>query len=228
MQEMQEAAGKQAQPGRRRKTRERILQAARELFNEQGEANVTFADIGERLGISEGNVWYHFHTKHDLIFAIFTELQTQIKTNLQRNLGDLRQLSNLEDLLTRGFHLMWDYRFLYRDHTRLAITQQEVREQLIALTVQGHAFIERVLVQLCQFGLLAMEASQLPRLATNIWIISRYWMDYCQARSEQQQITEQDIQEGIQQMRALIAPYLTPDGIRLIDNVHYGEPADGQ
>ena len=92
---MEKAAGNRGQQGgggQRRKTRERILEMARELFNEQGEANVTLAQIGERLGISEGNVWYHFHTKQDVIFALFTELQTHIKANQQRNLDDLRQL----------------------------------------------------------------------------------------------------------------------------------------
>lgn len=53
---MQKAAGKQVQHSAgegRRKTRECILKTAYELFNEQGEANVTLAQIGECPGSYE-------------------------------------------------------------------------------------------------------------------------------------------------------------------------------
>ena len=204
---------------RKQKTRDRILQAARELFNEQGEANVTLAHIGERLGISEGNVWYHFHTKQDVIFALFIELQEQIKENQQRELGNLHQINHLKELLSRGFHLMWEYRFLFRDQINWATAQREVHEQLGELVSRGHAFIKRVLEHLCQLELLHMSESEIPVLATNMWIICRYWVDYCQTRSEQRQITEQDIQEGIVQIRALVLPYCTPLGRLLLAGV---------
>ena len=199
--------------GRRRKTRDRILEAARELFNEQGEANVTLAAIGEHLGISEGNVWYHFHTKHDVIFELFKELQVRITANQQHDLSDLSQI---QDLQGQGFRLIWEYRFLFRDHINWAVAQREVHEQLVALTTQGHAFIERVLARLCQLELLRVPERELPMLATNIWIVQRYWLDYCQSRNEQGQITERDIQKGLQQVRALILPYLAPEGRHLL------------
>lgn len=176
--------------GRRLKTRERILEAARKLFNERGEGNVTFADIGERVGISEGNVWYHFHTKHDLIFALFTELQMRVRENQERDLDDLRQARHIEDLLARGFHLMWEYRFLYRDHSNWTVAEREVHAQLVALALRGHAFIEQVLERLCQLELLHVSQGEAGILATNIWIVSRYWIDYCQARSGPRQIQQ--------------------------------------
>lgn len=217
---MRAMAGKQARRGageRRLKTRDRILQAARELFNEQGEAHVTLAHIGEHLGISEGNVWYHFRTKHDLIIALFTEMQLRVKTNQQRDLSDLRQLSDVRDMFVESFHFMWEYRFLFQDHIDLMVTLPEVRGQLIELTLQGHNFVVRVLQRLFEIGLLQVEKSQMGVLATNIWIINRYWIDYCQTRSERQQVTEQDFQEGMQQIRMQLLPYFTPTGRRLLE-----------
>ena len=43
-----------------RTTQLRILQAALELFNEQGTAAVSANKIAERCGISKGNLQYHF------------------------------------------------------------------------------------------------------------------------------------------------------------------------
>ena len=52
-------------------TRERILEAARRLFNQKGYAATTVAEIAASIGISQGNLTYHFPTKRDLV----TELQ---------------------------------------------------------------------------------------------------------------------------------------------------------
>ncbi|GAC1474438.1 MAG: TetR/AcrR family transcriptional regulator [Ktedonobacteraceae bacterium] len=205
--------------GKRRKTRDLILQAARELFNERGEAHVTLAHIGEHLGISEGNVWYHFHTKRDLILALFVELQEQVKANQEYSLDDLIQLNNLSGLLTRGFSLMWDYRFLLRDYTNWVISEPAVHAQVVALTMRGHDFAVKVLERLLDLRALNIERKEIPTLATNIWIVIRYWIDYCQSRNEQRQITEQDIQEGIEQVRALVRPYLTPAVLDILNLV---------
>ncbi|GCE07273.1 TetR/AcrR family transcriptional regulator [Dictyobacter aurantiacus] len=216
---MQTPAGARArrQGGeKRKKTRDLILEMARRLFNEQGEANVTLAHIGEQVGISEGNVWYHFHTKHDLIIALFAELQARAQANQQINLDEQSLTSNLRGLLVRGFQLMWEYRFLFRDHINWASDQHEVYAQLITLTNEGHNFIERVLERMRQAGLLQIEPQQIPLLATNIWIINRYWIDYCQSRHIHHQITEQEIQAGIEQVRALIHPYLMPAAHHLL------------
>ena len=48
-----------------RTTQLRILQAALELFNEQGTAAVSANKIAERCGISKGNLQYHFKNKRD-------------------------------------------------------------------------------------------------------------------------------------------------------------------
>lgn len=59
------------------KTRDRILECSLLLFNEQGEPNVSTLEIANELGISPGNLYYHFHGKEPLVMALFERFQAE-------------------------------------------------------------------------------------------------------------------------------------------------------
>ena len=50
-------------------TRERLLQAAMELFTTQGYDATSLADILHRAGVNSGSLYYFFKTKEDLLIA---------------------------------------------------------------------------------------------------------------------------------------------------------------
>jgi TetR/AcrR family fatty acid metabolism transcriptional regulator len=55
------------------RTRERILQAATEVFARRGFHGARVADIAELAGIAYGLVYHHFRNKDDILAAIFSE-----------------------------------------------------------------------------------------------------------------------------------------------------------
>ena len=57
-----------------RRTRDRILDAALELFNERGTAAVTTNHVAARAGISPGNLYYWFSDKDEIIRELYTRL----------------------------------------------------------------------------------------------------------------------------------------------------------
>ncbi len=57
------------------KTRDRILECALQLFNQQGEPNVSTLEIANELGISPGNLYYHFHGKEPLVLGLFERFE---------------------------------------------------------------------------------------------------------------------------------------------------------
>ncbi len=55
-------------------TRERILQAARELVLEEGASRLTLDAVVVRAGLSKGAFLYHFKTKRDLFVTLIDEM----------------------------------------------------------------------------------------------------------------------------------------------------------
>ena len=76
--------------GRRGDTRERILDVALELFNEQGYDKTSLREIAERLGVTKAALYYHFERKEDILLELHLRLHA-----LGR--GVLDQLDRLED-----------------------------------------------------------------------------------------------------------------------------------
>ena len=64
------------------KTAQRILLTATQLFNEQGERNVTANDIALELDISPGNLYYHFKGKDGIVSALFAEYYRELASIL--------------------------------------------------------------------------------------------------------------------------------------------------
>ncbi|HEY5638679.1 MAG TPA: TetR family transcriptional regulator [Dehalococcoidia bacterium] len=62
-----------AGPSRRRRgglTRQQIVDASRHLFSAHGYTRTTVRDIARQAGISDAAIYYHFHTKGDVLDAL--------------------------------------------------------------------------------------------------------------------------------------------------------------
>ena len=87
-----------------RHTRQRILDASLVLFNDQGEPNVTTNHIADELGMSPGNLYYHFRNKDDIVEQLFSRYETRIDDAL---LVPQDRLPNLEDIWLQ-LHLVFE------------------------------------------------------------------------------------------------------------------------
>jgi AcrR family transcriptional regulator len=97
------------------KTRERIIQESLALFNAQGERSVTTNHIAAHLGISPGNLYYHFRNKQAIIAELFALYESQVDTFLRRPEGRALTVQDKTFYLEALLAAMWHYRFLHRD-----------------------------------------------------------------------------------------------------------------
>ncbi|MEM7371462.1 MAG: TetR/AcrR family transcriptional regulator [Bacteroidota bacterium] len=111
------------------KNREKILLAARRLFNEHGFVNVRLQHISDDTIISVGNIAYHFKNKEAIIINIFEELKqrqrevfieyrhTPIFVNVDRIFQSMESLQN-------------QYNFFYTDIIEIKRAYPQVFEKI--------------------------------------------------------------------------------------------------
>ena len=203
----------------KRRTRERILEASLRLFNEFGEPNVTTTVVADDLNISPGNLYYHFHSKDEIVNALFAEFEREIEETLA---APSRRAPNVEDMwlfLHLLFEAIWKYRFLYRDLDDLLSRNRllEVHfKQILAHKVKTAA-------ALCE-GLVAtgeMQASrgELQALATNMAVIATYWLPFEYARDPRRRDAVSGLGRGVYQVMSMMAPFLQGTSRQLLQQL---------
>lgn len=159
------------------KTRERIVEQARLLFNEQGYGAVTTAALAARCGIAEGNLWYHFKTKQALLDAISARFAEAIEARL-----GLRPRDDPVGGYTRMLHAVMrefrDFRFLYRDQSNYGEHAEAIRVGAPDWLERTFAQLEAHLAALADAGLLDWPRERLRDLAINATIILRYGLEH--------------------------------------------------
>jgi AcrR family transcriptional regulator len=68
-------------------TRQRILDVAVELFADQGFAATSTRELSERLGFTKAALYYHFHSKDDLLQALVDPVMAELNAVLERHQG---------------------------------------------------------------------------------------------------------------------------------------------
>jgi len=97
-----------AERKRPRRTRERILETALALFNRFGEPRITTADIANEMGISPGNLYYHFRNKDQIIAELFGAFERRLDGLLVLPEGRIAGVEDLWLVLHLLFEAMWE------------------------------------------------------------------------------------------------------------------------
>nr|WP_298165157.1 TetR/AcrR family transcriptional regulator [uncultured Pseudomonas sp.] len=194
------------------KTRERIVRASLELFNAQGERAVSTNHIAAHLGISPGNLYYHFRNKQAIIAELFCQYEAQVDAFLRRPGARALTIDDKTFYLEAVLAAMWHYRFLHRDLEHLLDSDPALAERYRLFAKRCLVGARDIYQGFVDAGILLMDPAQIEALTLNAWIIMTSWVRFlCTARSNPGDLSEEMLRRGIYQVLALEGGYIAPE-----------------
>lgn len=86
------------------RTRQKVLDAARDLFAERGYEPATIRDIAKGAGMSTGAVFANFQDKAELFEAVLTEDMAGLAETMKTGTGEGSTRDRLVNALSAGYH----------------------------------------------------------------------------------------------------------------------------
>lgn len=198
------------------KTRQNIIQKAIQLFNERGVVNVRIRDIADDLGISPGNVSYHYKKKQELLDSVY---RFMIKRLEEMAVGNQFMNPTKDPLyVAKGYldHIS-EFRFFYQDtleiirsYPKLAILHQQQ-------VAQEKSIIRNLMFMSVGKGDLVPEPFEgvYESLAHSIWMTLHFWLTQQIIRGEK----NNNLEEGLITIANLLYPYATEKGRTIFERV---------
>ena len=162
-------------------TKNNILQKAIELFNESGTASVSMNALAEALGISAGNLQYHYKSKEDVIRAIY-ELMFADWQLIYTGMDESFSIEKLRALLKKNFDLTWKYRFFYREYAALLRNDLQLSKRFRAVQKQRLAEQETLMILLAKAGgVRAVDPKEIKNVVLIGWVLGNTWLSYAES-----------------------------------------------
>ncbi len=197
-----------------RRTAERILEVTLVLFNRFGEPNVSTTLISAELGISPGNLYYHYPAKDKLINALFDRYEASL-TDLLRAADEV---SNIEDawlFFHMLFELIWQYRFLYRDLNDLLSKNRRLEKHFQFVLINKSKAVREVLDGLARSNAVHIDGRDIDTVATSMVVVLTYWLSYEYVSDPRNALEPESagaaLLRGAFHVLGLLSPYLESD-----------------
>jgi AcrR family transcriptional regulator len=191
---------------RTERTRRRILDESLRLFNAQGEESVTTGDIAGAVGISPGNLYYHFRNKGEIVAALFDELEARLDLEPRVGAPVAQAIEDLWLYLHLMLEAIHEYRFFYRNLHGVARRDRRLAERFNRIAGRKLAAIEALCGALAARGEFRASAEEIHALARNILLVATYWLDFHALRRGRDE--DAAVAQGAYQVMSLLAPYL--------------------
>ena len=194
-----------------RRTAERILEVTLELFNRFGEPNVSTTLISAELGISPGNLYYHYPAKDELINSLFDRYERALNELLNASDG----VRNVEDawfFMHTLFELIWQYRFLYRDLNDLLSKNRRLETHFQWVLKNKTRAVKTLLDGMSRSGAMTIDSREVDATATSMVVLLTYWLSFEYVRDPRNALEPENAQSALmrggQHVLSLLVPYL--------------------
>ncbi|MCT4622220.1 MAG: TetR/AcrR family transcriptional regulator [Schleiferiaceae bacterium] len=189
-------------------TKERILCAARALFNEHGYTQVGMRAIAKETNISLGNLTYHYPLKDDIVWALYLEFSSQTENQLKLNEEEAIASAVLNALLDY-YKAVFEYRFFALELPYFIKHYEAIRVQYQEMARLKKKQLLDLLFRLRSQGLMFHETVDgYDQLLTEQWFLhSNFWL--AQQTLAKPDLDPSTIEKGVEDLFHLLLPQMT-------------------
>ncbi len=194
-----------------RRTAERILEVTLDLFNRFGEPNVSTTLISAELGISPGNLYYHYPAKDELINRLFDRYEKALN-ELLRAADGVRNVEDAWLFFHMLFELIWDHRFLYRDLNDLLSNNRRLETHFQFVLKNKAKAVQSILDGLSRSSSVRIAERDVEPVATAMVVLLTYWLSFEYVRDPRKALEPDSagaaLLRGAFHVLSLLLPYL--------------------
>jgi len=200
-------------------TPEKILRAALKLFNEKGMAQVTLRQIAVEVGISQGNLNYHFQKRKDLVHILFDRFYDQMEELVLAKLNEQDfDFGRTGFFLAEVMDLFYEYRFIFLDFAQLMRDYEDIRRRYLELVKNRLDQFEALFNRLSPEGVFKKEAypGQFRNMYKRIQILTDFWFSFKEI--ERGHSRDEIIRDYVSMVMQEVYPYLTKEAQAAVMN----------
>ena len=188
-------------------TKEKIIETSIELFNEKGSLNTSTRHIADKLGISVGNLYYHFKNKEEILIDIFIDYVKIVFKEVNSINYEEDEMFLLKDFLLKNLKTDIKYRFLHLELNLLLISFPKFKSIMEEQLKNEIKIIKKLLNHQITYGYIkSMSENEMNFLVSNSWIIVTHNLSYWNILSND---LLSNTKKGSLNIYYFIKPYLT-------------------
>ncbi len=193
--------------------KELILEKSLSLFNEKGIENVSAKIIAADLGISDGNLRYHYRTKEDIIYALYQSLLEEVKVDLVPLQEEEINLKSIIHSITMALSTLHRYKFLMIDIVGIMRKFPTIQENYNSLYEPRKAHFKILLEECINKGILKNEdfPNQYDYFILQFYTLTDFWIS--ESEILYQENNGYGVSFHINLILSFIVPYLTEEGL---------------
>jgi AcrR family transcriptional regulator len=194
------------------KTKDKIIATAIDLFNIHGTKAISTNHIAKEMGISPGNLYYHFRSKNDIIRSISDNFSNELGSVLKIQLDTISDFSsNLTSLFNRFFKIQQSYQFLFLEGVHLTKQDSKLLDNYTNLRSLIKKGYHELLSNLVKIKIMKRQSLNIiDELLDTQWIIMWYWINH--TILDRNTYDDFQIKKGIKLSFSIIKPQLTSIG----------------
>lgn len=150
-----------------------ILETARTLFNESNTQAVTTNHIAKSMGISPGNLHYHYSNREEIIRVLYTQLKEDSILEVEELPKSIEVLNEHHKVLIA---VQWKYRFFFRELLFLFSRDETLRVMYVEDNIAHRGRIKKVMQNLIDNGEMQVPSEEALEHLTDSLLMS--WQFY--------------------------------------------------